>query len=359
MGAIRTTGRALGAVLASATLMGAAPVPQAPSARCGNLFALTSAVEKQTRLAADIGSELDQKHWRTLSPTWTDAAFNAVASAAITEAERRVAAVSDLDDGRDNVETLFARSKAVILASLQAEAGLNSETKTQMTRWIGRVALIDDSAAYVTAIIAAEKASGSSLADEQLRQQAYMAYIRSCGRNGLAGNAFFEERLKAVVVCPGILLGLHDYGGARQDQAAALMFTLGHEIGHAADWSYFPHVYSMMGRCYEDITGYREIWSPGLADEITADHWGAVVLADALRTRAGGPPASEQIVKIIAYATDGWDQPADPSSPPPPHAPSEFRVNQTIARHPAMAALLGCPAAGEANPTCALTGKNA
>lgn len=339
------------ALLASGSVSGAAPAGQDVPFRCGDLFALTTQVAKRSDMVTELGDELDRKHWRTLNPNYSPEEINAVAAAAAAEADARVAAMSGLDQAA--VQGVFARGKSILVAHLKGDAGLPAEEAARMIAWLEGVTLFRTPAEFVAAKSAYERPRNGSLTEAGLIQYAYGRFRESCGRNGLTRNAFYDDQLKAVVACPGLRLGLHDYTGQRQDQLDALAFALGHELGHALDWSTWSHVFTPMGECYRLITAYPEIWSPGLADEITADHWGALVLSEVLAARPGGPPPAGRVVEIIAYATDQWDDPLDE---PGPHPPSQFRVNQTIARHPGMVALLGCPANGPNNPTCTLQG---
>jgi hypothetical protein len=208
---------------------------------------------------------------------------------------------------------------------------------------------------YVEAMITFARAHGSDLPEPTLRANAYRQYMDSCGRNGLANNAFYDEAngIRFVVTCPGLLLDTHDYGASGQDLLDAALLTIGHELGHAIDPSVYPDAYSKMASCYRTITGSEQVWYPDIADEIAADHWGATVMAEALRTRRGGPPPPEQVARVIGYASNAMvDEWGDDHK----HPPASFRVNQTIGRHPALNEMLSCPAPGGPNPTCTLRG---
>ena len=318
--------------------------------RCGDLFVFTSAVPKGRADADQLDTSLNAKYWDTLGPTATPSVFNAMARSATSEAERRADEINSWGPDGPMAQEVFETAKAAIATHLRNEAGLSAELSGLMTEQLKAVTLIQTSEDYVRSYISHERRQGNATGESELTMQAYRSYQSSCGQNGLRPNAFFA--FGSVVLCPGLALGLHDFSASRADAMDAMAYTLGHELGHAIDSSVWPQAYGGMAACYRSITQVTYIWEPGLADEISADHWGALVLAQRLRARPAGPPLPEQVVKIIAYATDGYD--ASQSST---HPPAQFRVNQTIARHPDMVGLLGCPGAGEPNPTCTLRGR--
>lgn len=339
-----------------------AAVSQDVPPRCDDLFALNANVSKKSDRTGELGAELDEKHWGRLSANYTDEALVATFRAATEEAEIRTASLTGLS-APDFRHLVFERSKSVLTQKLTDDPGIPSHLLKQLVERVSGVTLIS-AAQYVEAYVGNEKAGGSSLPDTQLRSYGYRQYMSSCGRNGLSPNAFHDQfgTTQFIVVCPGLLLDAHDYGISQQDLITTLSYTMGHELGHAIDASIFPHLYGEMGRCYQDITGYP-LWDYGtlygtMRDEIVADHWGAVVLAEVLRTRPGGPVSPDGVARIIAYATNPYGETTDdPDGEPQLHAPPAFRVNQTLARHPDMVQLLRCPVAGPGNPTCTLGGK--
>ncbi|MBX9576564.1 MAG: hypothetical protein K2X07_13105 [Caulobacteraceae bacterium] len=308
---------------------------------------------KKTDYATELGEELDQKHWRKLSAQHTDEALVATFRAATGEAETRVGALTGVSHA-DFRRLVFDRAKSMLIEQLKRDPALRPDLRDQMAERLARVRLYTV-AQYIDAMVAYDLKRGYSSPEPTLRANAYRRYMASCGRNGLSPNAFYDEAdgIPFVVACAGLLLEPHDYGGSRQDVLDAAIFTIGHELGHAIDSSSYPQAYSEMAGCFRTITGSTRVWDPGISDEISADHWGATVLAEALRTRPGGPPAPEEVAKVIAYASNAMsDEWADDS----PHPPAVFRVNQAIARHPALNQLLRCPDPGLPNPTCTLRG---
>lgn len=351
------TGRVrLGAALAFMALTAAGQGSERIATRCAELFSLTEKVEKVTDTRTALGEELDRTYWKTLSPNYTHAQYNAMARIVNGRAERTALSTSGAGTDSRSLEALFDRARSIMRDAIRNDQSLPQSTKDSKLYELDKVRLILSSDEFVSVQLAAYKAESpnSEITEEGMVFGIYGRLRESCGRNGLSRNAFHLDGIDAVVVCPGLLMGLQDFGGSDADQAAALMFTLGHELGHAIDQPFFG--YLMMGYCYSQITGYASIWDLKLANEIIADHWGAVVLAEVLRTRPGGPPPADEIVKVIAYASDGWDEP-DTDDREVEHPPTIFRVNQTIGRNPAMNDLLSCPLAGEPNPTCTMAGK--
>lgn len=339
----------LGVLLAVSTSAFTQVVPD----RCRDLRAVLLGVAKSTDNVTSLGEELDQKYWKRLSAQHTDEALVATFQGAVGEAESRAAAITGLSHA-DFRRLVFERAKSILIDQLKAEPGLTPARRDEMAQRVARVVLYS-SAQYADAMVAYDLQRGYSSPQVTLRANAYRRYMSSCGRNGLSPNALYDEieGTLFIVPCAGLILDVHDYGVGRQDMLDALMFTMGHELGHAIDTSLYPGEYSLMADCFRTITDSTQVWELGISDEISADHWGASVLAEALRVRPGGPPGPEQVARVIAYASnafsDEWVEGA-------PHAPAAFRVNQTVGRHPALNELMKCPTAGGPNPTCTLQG---
>lgn len=340
------------ALLAWGSSLGTANAVQDVPMRCGDLFAFTLRVEKQRDWRAEFDADLNRKHWETLGPAATFSGFNTTARAALTEAEGRIEALTGFDMDRDS-RMVFQRTRAILVEQIRREPKFAASALEDAVGRLERVSVLSADQ-YVEAYVTRERAPGSTIPEAELRARAYRAYHASCGRHGLNNNAFFDRG--AVVLCPGLFLEAHSYGASRRDALDALSFTVAHELGHVLDSSVYPAAYGDLGQCYRAITDTAQVWIPGLADEISADHWGAVVLSEVLNARSDGPPPPEQVVRIIAYATGNFGiRDEDPGEGE--HPPAQFRINQTIARHPVMVQLLGCPAAGERNPTCTLQGR--
>lgn len=359
----RRWGTGLAALMAAMAFAGPTASFQDVPLRCGDLLAVNQSVTKRTDRVAELGEELDLKHWKKLSPQYTDEALLATFRAATSEAEARVASITGLDHA-DMRRLVFDRSRSFLVEHLKLEPLAVEGVRDQIVTRVSTVVLLT-TGEYVDVMVAKGRAEGSTASTVTLQAQAYRQFMASCGRNGLSPNAFYDEvagvgdgnvGMRFVVVCPGLVLDAHDYGISRQDLLDALSFTFGHELGHAIDASVYPELYGRMAECYRRITEFPAIWNPGLADEISADHWGAVVLAETLRTRPAGAPPPEHVARVIAYATRSMERETQDGSEARVHAPVPFRVNQTIARLPAMVTLLGCPQNGPHNPGCALQG---
>lgn len=324
--------------------------PKSAPLYCGDLFAQTCSVGKMKNLAGALDTELDQKYWSKLPSTASYSVFNEMAKSSIAEAESKVNEITKLHRENDIINNAFARAKEVLKNFITSRDVLPENIRMDAHNKINSVKL-RKAEEYVLDYIAHAKKQGSATSDAELRVQGYRAYQASCGRNGLKPNAFFDRG--SIVICPGLFISIHDYGMNKNNLLNAVTFTIGHELGHAIDSSVYPAAYGNMAKCYREITEANEIWSPGLADEISADYWGAVALSERLRTQPGGPPSPQEVKDIIAYATDGFCSSEDDGHE---HPPAQFRVNQTIGRHVMITELMDCPAPGPRNPFCSMRG---
>lgn len=323
---------------------------------CRDLFSQTCSVPKRTTIVKDLGDRLDATHWRQLPAQHTDAQLVATFEAATNAAESEVNRQTGLHRENDIINDVFNNAKAsleyfITSRDLIQPAGI----RTQMAQRVRGVKLRRASE-YVSEMVKHAKAQGSRASDVTLKANAYRQYMASCGRNGLSPNAFYDEANgeRFIVMCPGLALGMKDYGIDKEAIKDALGFVIGHELGHAIDSSAYPEAYTRMGQCYQNITGAPQVWDPGMSDEISADYWGAIALSDRIVKRASNRPQDN--MNLIAYATDGFCS-TDHEHSDGPHPPAVFRVNQTIGRHIMITEALECPVPGPRNPFCSLSGE--
>lgn len=322
---------------------------------CQDLFSQTCSVPKPSNIVKQLGDSLDNKYWRKLPAVHTDAQLVATFEQATAEAETQVNTFTGLHRENDIIKDVFDNAKAsleyfITSRDLVQPASIRKDMAARV-----RSVKLRRAGEYVSDLVKHARAQGSKNSEISLKANAYRQYMASCGRNGLSPNAFYDEANgeKYLVLCPGLALGMKDYGIDKETIKDALGFVIGHEIGHSIDSSVYPQAYNKMGHCYRDITEAEEVWDPGLSDEISADYWGAIALSDRIIKRGSNRPQDN--VKLIAYATDGFCKKQEESGHG--HPPAVFRVNQTIGRHIMITEALECPVPGPQNPFCSLTGQ--
>lgn len=331
--------------------------PENAPAHCQDLFGQTCSVPKKSTIVKDIGDRLDQTHWRKLPAVHTDAQLVATFEAATNAAEAEVNRQTGLHRENDIINDVFNNAKAsleyfITSRDLVKPASIRSQMASRV-----RSVKLRRSSEYVSEMVKYAKSQGATSAEVTLKAHAYRQYMASCGRNGLSPNAFYDEvnGERFIVLCPGLALGMKDYGIEKETIKDALGFVMGHELGHSIDSSVYPHAYTSMGQCYRNITGADHVWDTGMSDEISADYWGAIALSDRIVKRGNNRPQDN--VNLVAYATEGFCSTDHEHQGGGAHPPAIFRVNQTIGRHIMITEALECPVPGPRNPYCSLSGE--
>lgn len=324
---------------------------------CRDLFSQTCSVPKTTTIVKDLGDRLDREYWRQLPAQHTDAQLVQTFEAATATSEAAVNLQTGLHRENDIINDVFNNAKASLEYFITSRDLIKpASIRTEMAQRVRGVKL-RRAGEYVNEMVKHAKAQGSKASDVSLKANAYRQYMASCGRNGLSPNAFYDEANgeRFIVMCPGLALGMKDYGIGKDAIKDALGFVIGHELGHAIDSSIYPQAYTSMAQCYRNITGAQQVWDPGMSDEISADYWGAVALSDRIVKRQSNTPQDN--MNLIAYATDGFCATDGDHAHEGPHPPAIFRVNQTIGRHIMITEALECPVPGPRNPFCSLSGE--
>lgn len=317
--------------------------PNAP-AYCKNLYEYVCSVKKKSNLLGVLDTETSKKHWDKLPEPATHAQFNQTARTAITLSETNVYKVTQVE--RDEIRLLLSDAKSVMKTFISSTPLLPKNKVKEMHDKVNSVNL-KYGTEYVTELVAHAKRQGVKGTDEALQKQAYAIYMSACGKNGLEVNAFYESG--SIVLCPGLVISLKDYGANKEEIKNALSFTFGHELGHAIDASEYPEAYDKMKTCYQNVSGNQSIWEADSASEISSDYWGGIVLSHRLKNT---PPADS--AKIIAYAMDGFCN--ESSGQGGAHAEGSFRVNQSIGKHQLIAEVLECAPPSKEAPFCSLRG---
>lgn len=211
---------------------------------------------------------------------------------------------------------------------------------------------------------------------DPLTGQLGSAFMQACGQDGLELNAFAlrtTDGSRFLLVCPGLLMGVAHHGNDARENLNNLIFVLAHEFSHHFDALKFPLYYENFRRCLVEhhagdlLPGKFEQVSMALKDarardealvekhsgEISADYWGAAVLAEYLRTSGLGDGvkagsklnAIRQAFGVLCSSNDDGVHPT-----------GEFRLRVMMRSSPAFAGLMGCKKAASKKPGCNLMG---
>ena len=326
--------------------------PNAPE-YCKDLYKYVCSMKKKTNKQGQLDNDLNGKFWNVLSRNCTHKQFNDTVKVTHQRSEESVFQITNVM--RDEVRKALSDSKTALFQFISATSLIKNEHKTTMIQKVSGVNLLYGKE-YVDRLVLQGKKQAPNMSEEEVRVHANKLYMSACGMNGMEVNAFFDNG--SLVICPGLLISMADYGGKKDEILSALRFTIGHEIGHAIDAAVYPDVYNKMQGCYQDVSKNNKIWQPEMAAEITADYWGSIAMASntssTFHTKKLDPNEPEKNARIIAYSVDGFCR--TPTETGSPHPESAFRVNQTIGKHPYIARALNCEPAKEDAPYCSLMG---
>lgn len=324
--------------------------PYAP-AYCKDLYGYICSVKKTDDGLNTLDRSITNSHWRNLPQNCSPKQFNDMVNATHGISEESVYTTTGVT--RDEIRNTLSDTKTALKQFITSSPLINQTNKSAMAAAIDMVNLRYGKE-YVDRLVAHAKTQNPNVPEENIRVQANQMYMAACGNNGLEVNAFYEGG--SIVLCPGLMISLKDYGANKNEMLSALRFTLGHEMGHAIDTDEFGDVYQSMKGCYEKVSGNSNIWQNDMAAEITADYWGAIALTSShLRnTSALNPNQPDVNAKIVALSVDGFC--TNPPSANEPHPEGAFRVNQSIGKHPYVARALNCSPATAESPYCSLMG---
>ncbi len=310
---------------------------------CKNLYGYACSVKKKMNLLEVLDNATKSQFWDKLPSSANTAQFNQMARAAITHSESNVYKITKVE--RDEIRLLLSEAKSVMKTFITSTPYLPKNKVKEMHDKVNSVNL-KYGTEYVAEIVAHAKKQGIQVSPEELEKQAFSIYMSTCGINGLEVNAFYESG--SIVLCPGLLISLKDFGTNKEEIKNALAFTFGHELGHSVDASEFPEAYSKMQNCYETVSGNPDIWKEDSASEISSDYWGGIVLSHRLKNLAPADAA-----RSIAYASDGL---CSNTKGTQGHSDGAFRVNQNIGKHQLISEVLECAPATKDAPFCSLRG---
>lgn len=324
--------------------------PNAP-AYCKDLYGYICSVKKTNNGLAALDRDLNGRYWRNLPNGASHRQFNDMARTTHQISEDSVFNVTQVM--RDDIRNALTDTKTALKQFITSTPLISSENRTRMAAAVDNVNL-RYGREYIDRIVNHAKAQNPNIPEDQIRTQAYQMYMGACGVNGLEVNAFYEGG--SIVLCPGLMISMKDYGADKTQMLAALRFTLGHEIGHAIDAAEFPEVYSNMGSCYASVSGNSSVWQGETAGEISADYWGAIALtSNHVRDNKLNLSNTDNNARIVALSVDGFCTEAPTAASP--HPEGSFRVNQSIGRHPYIARALGCDSISSSTPYCGLQGR--
>jgi hypothetical protein len=327
--------------------------PNAPE-YCKDLYGYICAQKKKADNRGDLDKKLLDQYWRRLPRSHTHKQFNDTAYYSLAkteEAVRKTAKIRPVD-----VQQAFDDSKAAILRFFSSSPLIKAEDKDELVAKVSNVKLTNREE-YVQKLVSHAKKNAPHMNEEEIKTHAYKFYMSACGMNGLEVNAFYEGG--SLVLCPGLMLSMSDYGRKPEEIIAALRFTIGHEIGHAIDTDVFPHMYGKMRACYEKTTGDTNIWQSGMAAEIASDYWGALAMSytenNEMRTKKLAPHEPDTNARIIALSVDGF---CETTAEDDSHPDGALRINENLRKHPYISRALNCAPASEKSPYCSLSGEH-
>lgn len=324
--------------------------PNAP-AYCKDLYGYICSVRKTNNGLGALDRDLNTRYWRNLPNGATNNQFNDMARTTHQISEDSVYNITDVM--RDDIRNALTDTKTALKQFITSTPLISSQNQSRMAAAVDGVNL-RYGREYIDRIVNHAKTQNPNVPEAQIRTQAYQMYMSACGVNGLEVNAFYEGG--SIVLCPGLMISMKDYGANKSDMLAALRFTLGHEIGHAIDAEAFPDVYGSMASCYRTISGNPNVWQGETAGEISADYWGAIALtSNHVRANKLNLDNPDNNARVVALSVDGFctERPTADS----PHPEGAFRVNESIGRHPYIARALGCNSISSSTPYCGLQGR--
>lgn len=211
---------------------------------------------------------------------------------------------------------------------------------------------------------------------DPLTGQLGSAFMQVCGKDGLELNAFAmrtTDGSRFLLVCPGLLMGVAHHGRDARENLNNLIFVLAHEFSHHFDAQKMSLYYENFRKCLvehhagELLPGTFDRVSLALKDrrardealvekhigEISADYWGAAVLAEYLRTsglsdgiQSGSKlDAIRQAFGVLCSSNDDGVHPT-----------GEFRLRVMMRSSPAFASVMGCKKPASKKPGCNLMG---
>lgn len=249
---------------------------------------------------------------------------------AIKDVEKRIK--KDTGVGDAELEKLFTDSMKSLMDTLKGTS-LPADHKEKMIKELGRVKFMTSST-FIDKRIEEVKAALPTISDESARGAALRRYSAICSEIGMKVQANYEEATGEVILCPGLIQSVGDYGGSKADILTALSYTMAHEIGHAIDSGFSDESYNDFEACQEENTSVPNYSWQAKGREISADFWGV----DVYRKRIAAEGISGQYaVKNIAMASVNYCNEGGYN-----HPDGKSRIDEYFGRQPEIRELLGC-----------------
>lgn len=320
-----------------------AEVPNAATPWCQNLSASSCAVKKTNDQLATV----DQDLFDRFAPP--DSAADAVKVAA----QMRIIAASEAElEARTKISNadlvkLIGEVRTSMMRMLTT-SNIPAKTQEQMRQTLSSITF-RSGIQYIEKSKQTFKAANPEMSDIDLQVNAMSEWVEFCGETGMNENAFYSYEHESMVLCPGLIQSVSEYGRSKQEVLNGLSFTIGHEIAHSVDSNEQPKIYDKMRDCHIANAGVPNFPWDDQEGEVTADFWGAQVLGERLTAQG---ITGQDAVANIALAMDGLcDDAADEH-----HPSGVFRIDNILSRDPQLRNTLSCEAPTADKPFCSLEG---
>lgn len=310
---------------------------------CQDLSTASCAVRKTNDQLATV----DQELFNRFAPpsNATDEVKVAAQMATIAAAEAELEARSNISNA--DLVGLISEVRSSMMGMLNTPA-IPAATQAQMRQTLSSITF-RSGIQYIEKSKQSFKAANPTMSELDLQVNAMAEWIEFCGETGMNENAFYSYEHQTMVLCPGLIQSVSEYGKPKQEVLNGLAFTIGHEIAHSIDSNEQPRIYDKMGQCHVANAGTTTFVWGNQEGEVSADYWGARVLGARLISQG---ITGQDAVNNIALAMDGLcDDLADVA-----HPSGVFRIDNILSRDPQLRTALSCEPPTAAKPFCSLEG---
>lgn len=319
------------------------------TAWCESLFTSVCAVKKTANkkvddYASEISKRFEAAMPENVEPSdVTNRYYSNIKAAEAETAARTKITTEDLMKIKSDVSSSLIR--------LVNDSPLGGDRKKQMVDFISAVDVMTP-----MQMIEKEKArlkkNNPDMSENDILMNSVSSITDKCGYEGMYPNAVFSPEYNSIIVCPGLVQSISEFGSKKEDIINGLSFTIGHEIAHSIDGGVMSYnvdesTYDNMRMCYR-AEDPKMRWQDYQA-EIVADFWASKVLAERLKTQG---VVGKDAMMNVALSIDGLcETPGDAD-----HPSTEFRVNNILSRNPQLRAQLECGAPTPEKPYCGVDG---